>query len=157
MNHVAQDHTQRRSELSPGNQSGLFLQVGSRRIRGLIGPLVEDGAFPARSIYQVQPSANWPAAFLDLIRTVIIAVRGPHGKKVGQLQQGLRHIVPGRLDHALLRSLVRSGRRRQLARRWVQKSRLISEQLESQRRLGARIQISGESGERSLSQPFGKL
>ena len=118
---------------------------------------MKDGAFPARSTYQVQPSANWPAAFLDLIRTVVVAVRGPHGKKVRELQQGFRYIVAGGHDHALLRSRVGSRGGRQLVRRRVQKSRLIGEQLQSQRGLGARIQICRESVERSLSQPFGKL
>src|SRR5271170_5813391 len=69
----------------------------------------------------------------------------------------MRYIISRRLDHALLSSLIGSRRGRQLVRRRVQKSRLIGEQLQSQRRLGVRIQICSEPLERSIAQPFGKL
>ena len=51
-----------------------------------MGSFLKIGDFLARSAHPVKAGANRPSAFLDHMRTVIVAVRGSDGKEVGQLQ-----------------------------------------------------------------------
>ena len=105
----------------------------------------------------MQSRPNRPRAFLDLLGAVVVTVDGPGGQEVGQSRQRLRYIAARGREHPLLGGLVGSGCGRQLARRRIEKRRLIGQQCQAQFHRGSRIQLRVQPFRRILAEPLGKL